>query len=234
MPPPSNNAVRTSRSSVHLPPAEILSIIFLLVVEDEFDKDRVRSMLVCRRWYAIMLSTPGIPSMLLIRNSTTVEMVRAAIQGTRWLLNVNIYAIDASIGQYFSPDVFDSCFMALIEAASRWKSLEIHLLPRSGKYGAFRIVPPLKNLEYLWLGQGCDLGSFFEPLMTAIKTTATPHLTGMNLHNLDAVLYLVQPECLHVFRSLTTLVIWLSKRMGSPANILPHLQRLENFNARHL
>ena len=78
------------------------------------------------------------------------------------------------------------------------------------------------------------LVGFFEPLMIAITTTATPQLTDMTLHNLNAVLYLVQPDCLHVFCSLTTLEICLSKRMESPANILPHLQRLESFDARHL
>jgi hypothetical protein len=49
-----------------------------------------------------------------------------------------------------------------------------------------------------------------------------------------AVLYLVQPTCLHITHSLTTLKIQLSKRMDSPVDILPHLQRLEIFEARHL
>ena len=225
------NAVRPWRPLVHLLPVEILSIIFLLVVDDE---DRVQLMLVCRRWYAIMLSTPGIPSGVWIRKSTTVELVRAAIQGTRWLLYVNIDMGDESIGQDFNTDTFDVCFMAAIEAASRWQSLVIYSLPRPGKCKAFEIVPLLKNLEFFSLGRGCDLGRFFEPLMTAITTIATPCLTNMTLRHLDAVLYLVQPDCLHVHYSLTTLTISLSKRMESPVNILQHLQRLEALYIRHL
>ena len=62
---------------IDLLPAEILSIIFLLVMEYGFDEDedRMPLILVCRRWYAIMLSTPGIPSPLRIRKSTTMERV---------------------------------------------------------------------------------------------------------------------------------------------------------------
>ena len=233
MPPPSQNVVRMWRSPVHLLPTEILSIIFLLVVEDLYVEDCVELMLVCRHWYDIMLSTPGMPSRLWIGKSTTVEVVRAAIQGM-WLLYVEIDINDGRIGQDFNADAFDACFMTAIEAASRWKTLTIHSLPRPGEWKAFHIVPPLKNLESIGLERGCDLGNFFEPLMTAITTTATPHLTNMNFCNLNAVLYLVQPGCLRVLRSLTRLTIRLPKRMESPANILPHLHRLEYFNAEHL
>ena len=181
-----------------------------------------------------MLSTPGIPSILWIRNSTTMEMVRASIQGTRWLLDVNIKVDDDSIEQDFNAGAFDACFTAAIEVASRWKALRMFALPRPGKSEAFQTVPPLKNLKTFYLGQRCDLGGFFEPLMTAITTTTTPQLTYMTLENPNAVLFLAQPDCLHVFCSLTTLEIWLAKRMESPVNILPHLQRLEYFHARHL
>ena len=235
MPPPSEYAARTwqSPSKVNLIPAEILSQIFLLVVEDPEDGDRMQLMLVCWRWYDIVLSTPGMPSGVSIQKSTTLEMVRAAVQGTRWSLHVTIGEDHKSIGQDFNADAFDACFMAAIEAASRWKSLFIYSLPLSGNCGAFRIAPRLINLEYFCLLKPCDLGSFFEPLMTAI-TTATQHLTKMNVQDSNAVLYLVQPDRFHVFRYLTTLTIWLSKRMESPADILPHLQRLESFSARHL
>ena len=177
-------------------------MIFLLVVEDEHGIDRVMLMNVCRRWYAIMLSTPGIPCALRIRNSTTMEMVRTATQGTRWLLTVLIAIDDESIEQDFNADIFDACFMAAIEEASRWKTLWIGSLPRIGKCKAFQIVPSLKNLEILGLEPGCHLGGFFEPLMTAITATATPHLTEMFLGDLNTVLYLVQPDCLTVFNHL--------------------------------
>jgi hypothetical protein len=50
----------------------------------------------------------------------------------------------------------------------------------------------------------------------------------------DHVLYLAQPPHVHVFHSLTTLKVTLSRRMDRPVDILPHLQRLENFHAHHL
>ena len=235
MPPPSQNVVRTWRPIVHLLPTEILSIIFLLVAEDEYGIDyRMRLMLVCRHWYAIMLSTPGIPSYLRIDNSTTMEIVRAAIQGTKWLLDVTIRIYDKSTGQDFNSDAFDECLVSAIEVASRCKYLSVGSFPPPGDWKAFQIVPPLKNLESSCLSQDCDIGSFFELFMTAITTTATPRLTEMVLYDHNSVLYLVQPDCAHIFCSVTNLAIWLSKRMETSTNILPYLQRLERFQTRHL
>ena len=219
-------------SPVQLLPAEILSIIFLLAME--YPLRRVQLMRVCRYWHAVMLSTPGIPSGLWIRKSTTMEMVRASIQGTGWLLDVNIDMDDESIGQDFNAGAFDACFTAAIGVASGWESLHIYSLPRPGKRTPFQIVPPLKSLESFYLGQRCDLVTFFEPLIVAIATTTIPQLTNMTLRNLNGVLFLLRPNYLHVFCSLTRLEIWLSKRMKSLVNILSHLQRLEIFTARHL
>ena len=242
MPPPSQNVVHTWRSPVHLLPAEILSIIFRLVVDDGdgdddgevYDDDRVVLMLVCRHWHDIMLSTPGILFILWIQTSTTMEMVRAAIQGTTWLLRVTIAIDDNSTEQDFNADGIDECSKAAIEVASRCKSLLFHSFPLPREWKAFQIVHPLKSLESSCLSQGCDIGGFIGLLMTAITTTTTPRLTQITLYDLNAVLYLVQPDCLPVFCSLTNLIIWLSERMESPANILPHLPRLESFHARHL
>ena len=229
MPPPSQNAVRTWRPPNHLLSAEILSIIFMRVMEIGEYEDRVRLMLVCRRWCAIMIST-----FLWIHRSTTVEQVRAAIQGAKWFLYVIIGTPLESIVEDFNAGAFDACFMAAIEAASRWKSLHIHSIPQSRKFQAFQIVPHFKNLEVLYLDQGYDRGRFFEPLMTAIVKTAIPHLRDIDLRNVNTVFHLVQPDRPRVFRSLTSLTISLSKRMERPVNILPYLQRLEEFDARRL
>ena len=232
MPPPS---YRTWRPLGHLLPTEILSIIFRLVIRNEYDTDRVRLMLVCRYWYAIVLSTPGIPSVLWIRKSTTMEMVRASIRGSKWLLTVIIHMDGESIGQQdFNAGSFFECVTSAIEVTSRCKFLSISSSPPPEECKVFQIVPPLKSLEFSYLSQGCDIVSFFELLMTTIATNATPCLTDMTVLDLNTVLYLAQPDCLHVFCSLTTLSIGLSKRMESPGNILPHLQRLENFRATHL
>ena len=233
MPPPPQGVVRRPwrprPGKVHLLPPEILSEIFLLVMEDQIDVNRMQLMHVCQRWYEIMLSTPGVPSELRIRKSTAVEFVLAAIQGRRWLLNVTINMDNERTGQDFNADAFNVCFMAAIQAASRWRSLSIRSFPQPGE---FQIEEPLHSLVSFNLDE-CDLGGLFEPLMTAITTTAT-RLTRLNLGNLDAIRYLMQPTCLRVFCSLTGLVIRLSKRMESLADILPHLHKLESLQAQHL
>ena len=236
MPLPSLYAARTGppQSKIDLLPVEILSEIFLLVLEDQPLNDYEQLMKVCRRWYAVILSTPGIPAILWIEKSTTMESTRSVLQGKRWLLRVVIGYEDEELQQYFNYYTFDACFMATLEAASRWRSLFLHSFPRTGKSKTFQIVEPLKGLETFSMSRDCDLGSFFEPLLTAIATTATPRLTEMELHNLNAILYLVQPACLHIFCYLTNLSIILPKSRETPINILPHLQRLEKFRAQHL
>ena len=235
MPPSFENAVRGWGPPVHLLPVEILSIIFMLVVDFFVGEYRVRLMLVCRRWCAIMLSTPAIPSHLWITKSTTMERVRAAVQGAKWLLYVTINITDESITGDFNADAFEArIFMTAIEAASKWNILFIHSLPRPGTFKAVQPIPLLKNLKSFSVSPRCDIGDYFELLMTAITTTTTSQLTDMKLHNLKVVLYLVQPDCLHVFCSLTSLTILLPQRMERHANILPSLKRLMYFKARHL
>jgi hypothetical protein len=70
--------------------------------------------------------------------------------------------------------------------------------------------------------------------MTTFTTTATPCLTEMQLDNLDAGLYIVQPAYVHIFHSLRILDIQLPKRMEGPVDILPHLHRLKDFTAKNL
>ena len=216
-------------------PVEILSEIFLFAVEgDPWAIEDL--MLVCRHWYAIMLSTPGLAFPLRVRKSTQKEAVQAFIQGRRSRLNVIVNIDDEADGKDFNADDFHASFMAAAEVASRWRSLCLVSFPPSGEYGALQIVQPLKHLESFEIAGGCNLGNFFGPLMIAITTTTTQYFTEMDLRSPDAILYLLQPACLHIFHSLTTLCIWPPGRMQSLADIdiLPYLQRLEELSACYL
>jgi len=79
-----------------------------------------------------------------------------------------------------------------------------------------------------------SFGGFLESLMTAIRRSASPNLASIEVEDPVAVLYLVQPACLHITHSLTTLKIYLSKRVDNAADILPHPHRMEDFEVRHL
>jgi hypothetical protein len=144
-------------------------------------------------------------------------------------LIINITTED--IRTNFNADVFHACLMAAAQEASRWQTLVLSSFPPPDVCRPVQILQPVEHLESITLANGCN---FFEPLMTAITKTTTPHLAEMDLGNPDAVLYLVQPSCVHIFHSLRVLKIWLPKRMEGPADILPHLQRLEYLRACHL
>ena len=212
-------------------PVEILSEIFLLAVQG-WPRSQKDLMLVCRRWHAIVLSTPGIPSQLTIRRGTQKETVQAFIQGRKSRLDVRVDINDEKDGSDFNAENLHACFMAAAQAASRWSSLSLISFPPHGESKPLQISQPLAQLEFFEVGHG--FSKFLEPFMTAISKSAPPNLTTMHLEDPVAVLYLVQPACLHITHSLTTLTVQLSKMMDSSVDILPHLTRLESFEACNL
>jgi len=212
-------------------PVEILSEIFLLIVQD-WSWCRKPLMLVCRRWHAIVLSTPGIHSRLTIRRATQKEIVQAFVQGRKTRLDVRVDMNDETDGSDFNPENFRACFMAAAQAASRWTSLDLISPPPLGEYTDVRIWQPLVHLGSFKVARG--FGGFLEPLMTAIRRSASPKFTSIEIEDPAAVLYLVQPAGLHITHILTTLKIHLSRRVDGPVDILPYLHRVEVFEARNL
>jgi len=218
----------------HLIPVEILSEIFLLILQDAPRYKRTLE-LVCQRWYAVMISTPGITSRLWIRRATKKEVVQAFIQRRKTRFAVIVDVNHEGDGEDFNSEDFHASFIVACQAAPRWTFLNLLSFPPPGKYEApDTTMKPLESLRGFMMGEHCDLGSFLEPLMTAITTTSLPRLTKLALSDSRAVLYLAQPACLHYFFSLTTLAIKLSRKMESPEDILPHLQRLKRLVAQRL
>jgi len=219
---------------VHLIPVEILSEIFLLVLL-VWPGGKKTLELVCQRWYAIMISTPGTTSRLWIRRAAKKEVVQAFIQRRKTPFAVIVDVNDEGDGECFNSEDFHTSLMVACQAAPRWQFLNIRSFPPPGEYNAPDItVKPLESLRGFIMREHCDLGSFFGPLMNAITTTALPRLTKLHLSDSRAVLYLAQPTFPHYFFSLATLTITLPRRMESPADILPHLRRLESFEAQRL
>ena len=180
-------------------PVEIFSEIFLYTARAD-PCTRTNLMLVCRHWYEIMLSTPGVHSQLRIDRWTRKQDVERF--GRRWLLDVTI-----DMGENWDRFSYNhvkiyGCFMAAAEAASRWRSLVLVSLPPPGEYRDLQIIHPLQHLEYFKIAASCKLGNFLEPLITAITTTVTPRFTVMEVFQPDAALYLLQPAHFHIFSSL--------------------------------
>ena len=217
------------RGKACLIPVEIYSEIFLYMVQAD-PRSRVKLMLVCRQWNDIMLSTPGIHSQLRITSLTEKKDVERF--GRMWLLDVTV-DMERWASYRFDPERFFGSFMAAAQAASRWRSLELVAFPPPGKYNDLQIVLPLQHLETFKLAPCCDLGNLLEPFITTIATTTTPRLTVMEVLHPDATTYLVQPTHFQIFSSLTTLRL-ICRRMQNPVDILPHLHKLETFEAHYL
>ena len=220
------------RSGVYLIPAELLSEIFLLIVQ-EGAWYQGNLVLVCWRWHHIVLSTPGMRSPLTIRRATKKEVVQAFINSRKTLLDVVVDMNNERDGNDFDGDNFNACFMAAAQVASRWRTLHLISPPPHGEYQDIHITQPLKHLGRFELASG--FGDLVESLVTAIGQTATPHLTVMELDDPAAVLYLGQPSYSHIFHFLSNLEVSLPRRsMNTPVDILPHLPRLQIFTAHHL
>ena len=209
-------------------PVEILSEVFLYMVHAD-PRSRTNLVLVCRHWYDIMLSTPGIHSQLRIGGSTSKEDVERVGRG--WLLDVTVDIHDDGYDPLFPGEL--EGFTAAAATASRWRSLVIHSLLPPFEYEYLQIMHPLEHLESFKLVASCNLGNFLEPLITAITTTVTPRFTVMEVFHTDAALYLVQSPHFQNFSSLTTLRL-MCQRMQNPVDILPSLHKLEIFEAHHL
>ena len=203
-------------------------------------RSQANLMLVCRRWYDIMLSTPGIHSQLRIYRWTGKNAVKRF--GKRWLLDVTVDVRDFdpkrdqwvdSRYRNIDPVEFHACFMAAAEAASRWRSLALLSLPPPGEYKDLKIMHPLQHLESFKLAASCNLGNFLEPLLNAITSTVTPRFTVIEVFHCDAALYLLQPAHVQIFSSLTTLKL-ICRRMQDSVDVLPFLHKLEIFEAQHL
>jgi len=231
LPMPSDPHPLPPLSKTDLIPVEILEEIFLIALQ-HWILYRGELMFVCRRWHAIILSIPAIHSRLTIRRATQKEVVKAFVQGRKTRLDVRVDMNDRRDGSDFNAKNFHACLMAAAQAAPRWSSLDLISPPPHGKYKALQTLQPLVHLESLRLA--CGFGEFIEPLMTAIRRCDSPKLTTIHLEEPAAVLYLVQPAWLHTTHSLTTLKVQLSKKMGNPVDILPHLHRLQHFEVRNL
>ena len=218
------------RHKAHLIPVEIFSEIFLHTAQAD-PGSQTNLMLVCRHWYDIMLSTPGIHSQLRIRNWTERKDVERF--GRRWHLDVSIDIESNNSGRPYDPERFFGSFMAAAQAASRWSSLELVAFPPPGEYKDLQIVSPLQHLETFKLAASCNLGNFLGSLMTTITTAVTPRLTVMEVLHPEAASYLIQPAHFQIFSSLTTLRL-ICRRLQNPVDVLPYLHRLETFEAHYL
>jgi hypothetical protein len=222
-----------SKIKNHIIPVEIFSEIFVFVIQAAPRSQR-NLMLVCRRWHNIMLSTPGNRSQLRIGRSTQKTEVEAVIRRSRSLLDVTVDITIGAPGYRLVEPEFHACFMVAAQAAPRWRSFELASLPPHGEYEYLQTLQPLQRLESFKLSHGSSVSNFLEPIMAVIASTATLHLTEIVVADPNAVLYLGQPAFLRVFHSVRNLNIQLSKRMDSPVDILPYLERLEIFEAHRL
>ena len=171
------------RANLNLMPVELLSEIFLLVIQNSPD-DQETLVLVCRRWHAILLDMPAITSQLRIRRATKKEVVQAFIQGRRTRFAVIVDINDKGHGEDFNADDFHASFMIAVQAASRWDSLALRSFPPPGEYNiSHTSVHPLETL--LQPGYLSIFGTLTTLTITLSKRMESPIDILPHLHQLE-------------------------------------------------
>ena len=128
---------------------------------------------------------------------------------------------------------YAALMLAVSTCIARWKSLDILSLPDPqgtndfcvGQRHAIRITP-MNHLRSLSIPTRHDPSQFLDLLLPSIGATTSFQLTDIHLCSVQAMCYLAQPRCAHVFNYLTSFKCFLP-RMDNVFDILPQFWRLE-------
>ncbi|KAL1936872.1 hypothetical protein VTO73DRAFT_6214, partial [Trametes versicolor] len=127
-------------------PAELLVAVFVILRETASPLPWTRVMLVCRHWYEVICSSPGLWSTLVFDQRCSAEVLKTLLPrsgGLRLDLSLDLHAVDPgqvletlrphagrlqSLAIQFSPDQLDDICRRLESVSSAMVSLTLHCL----------------------------------------------------------------------------------------------------------
>ena len=210
-------------------PVELLMMVFSFVPDEHFDS----LVLICHKWREIVLS---MWSPLNLGSWTPLSKVNPILYRSNGILSVTI---DPSSDAMDSPadlpetEQYEALMVATSTSISRWRTLDILSLPDPQRAKRFvgRHIPtvPMDHLRSLSIPIHHELSHFLDLLLPSIGATTSVRLTDMHLCSTQAMLYLTQPHCVHIFNHLTSFKCFLP-RMGDVIDILPFFWRIETLD----
>ena len=217
---------------IHRLPVELLALIFSLIPEGQNHKidTLVRT---CRRWKEIV---SFIWAPLTLATWTSLDDVKATLEGSSGLISITIDpagdTADDPTGSV-KAERYAGLMLAISTSMSRWRTLDILSLPdphQTNEFFGEQSQPihttPMGHLKSLSIPTHHDSSQLLDLLLPSIGATASDQLTDMHLCSEQAVLYLAQPHCSHVFNYLTSFKCFLP-RTDNVFDILPQFWRLE-------
>ena len=217
---------------IHRLPVELLALVFSLIPDEQNHKidTLVRT---CRRWKEIVSS---IWAPLKLATWTSLDEVKDTLEGSNGLFSITIDPT-GDAADYPTSAVEVERYAALMLAVStstlRWKTLDILSLPDPhqtndffGEQRPLIRIEPMNHLRSFSIPICHDTSQFLDLLLPSVGATTSFQLTDMHLCSVQAMLYLTQPRCAHVFNYLTSFKCFLP-RLDDVFDILPQFWRLE-------
>jgi len=204
-------------------------MVFSFIPDEHFET----LVLTCHKWKEIILS---MWSPLNLGSWTPLGKVKAILHRSTGILSVTI---DPSRDAMDSPtnllerEKYGALMLATSTSISRWRTLDILSLPDPQQathfVGGHIPTVPMDHLRSLRIPIHHELSHFLDLLLPSIGATTSVLLTDMHLCSTQAILYLTQPHCVHIFNHLTSFKCFLS-RVGDVIDILPHFWRIETLD----
>ena len=217
---------------IHRLPVELLAAVFSLIPDEQNQKIDIL-VRTCRRWKEIVSS---IWAPLKLATWTSLDEVKGMLEGTNGLLSITIDpdndTADCPKGTA-KVERYAALMLAVSTSTLRWKTLDILSLPDSrdtneffGEQAHITHVVPMNHLRSLSIPIRHDSSQFLDLLLPSVGASYSLQLTDMHLCSVQAMSYLAQPRCAHVFNHLTSFKCFLP-RMENVFDILPQFWRLE-------
>jgi hypothetical protein len=210
-------------------PVELLMMIFSFIPDENFDT----IVLTCHKWREVV-SSMWAP--LKLGSWTPLNKAKAILYGSKGILSVTIDpSSDAMESPTDSPETeqCEALMLAASTSISRWRTLDILSLPdpQQAKRFVGGHIPtvPMDHLRSLSIPIHHDPSHFLDLLLPSIGATTSVRLTAMHLCSTQAMLYLTQPHCAHIFNHITSFKCSLL-RTDDVIDILPHFRRIETLD----
>ena len=213
-------------------PQELLHRILLISISDASDSPFVL-MRVSKLWHS---TVTGIWASLKLGTTTPRD---AVTRRNQLLLDV---VIDTEFDRdHFTPSEgpYQAIFAA-IQAASRWRTLVVETFPAQTDLPEDLVNGGLQQssdvamscLRSFRIKFPCEASSLLQRLLCILGTATNGELTTVEINSASVISFLA-PTHPSIFHSVKDLYLDIPQ-LPNPVDILPHLHRLEAFNASHL
>ena len=223
--------VRDFVTPIYRLPIEVLTEVF--TIDFANNQSPIRFMLVCRDWYRIVDGMASMWQSLKLGTWTALDRVERFLQKV-WWMNVVIHTEeDAERREGEDAGERDIALALVLANASRWRRLTIDSLPHAIPVPSSVVLPPITGLKYIRVASRAQYSPLLDRILENIGTAAVGSLSTIETTSHHTIRRLLQPECVQLFRFLTTLKAH-TRTASDEVDLLPHLLKIEDLDLSNI